>query len=52
MDIIDTSETEHVILATFSKGEVISSVPENNLPAWFNEKLPLLVEKIRTITDL
>ena len=47
LKIIDTSETEHLLLATFSKGEVVSSIPISDLPIWFIKYLPKLVEKIK-----
>ncbi len=48
LDIIDTSETEHILLATFSKGEVIFCLPLSKMPQWFSLQLPLLVEKIKS----
>jgi hypothetical protein len=36
----DTSETEHIILTTFIKGILESSVPYNELPQWFTKYLP------------
>ena len=39
LNIIDTSESEPVLLASFANGEAIASIPVNNLPMWFIENL-------------
>ena len=48
LNIIDTSESEPVLLASFANGEAIASIPVNNLPMWFIENLTNLVKKIKT----
>ncbi len=47
LQIIDTSESEHKVLAVFAKGEIASAVSAAELPFWFVSSLPNLVQKIR-----
>jgi hypothetical protein len=47
LKIIDTSDANHILLAQFSGGGVVNSVSSDKLPAWFQDYLPGLVEKIR-----
>jgi predicted ABC-type ATPase len=45
--IIDTSETEHLVLAVLSLGEPSIAVPSDMLPNWFVRYLPSITQKIR-----
>jgi predicted ABC-type ATPase len=47
LQIVDTSEPEHKLLAVFKNGEVESSVSLNELPKWVVDNLTNLVDKIR-----
>ena len=47
LQIVDTSETGHIILLKLLGGEVDSCVPFSELPDWFKQGLPILAEKIR-----
>jgi predicted ABC-type ATPase len=42
LTIIDTSEIEHVILATINSGIVASAVPAAMLPDWFTTYMPAI----------
>ena len=44
--IIDTSESEHTVLAIFDKGQPALAVPASGLPNWFRNYLPDLALKI------
>jgi len=46
LEIIDTSETNHVKLASFTNGLPVSSIPINSLPKWFIMHLPALTTLI------
>lgn len=46
LTIVDTSEIEHITLATLSSGEIISSVMAEELPAWFTNYLPAITSLI------
>lgn len=46
LTIVDTSETEHIVLLHMIDGIVDSSVSLDELPEWFIERLPLIAEKI------
>ncbi|HEX9513242.1 MAG TPA: zeta toxin family protein [Puia sp.] len=47
VQIIDTSEAEHVVLAVFEDGKPANAVPSEMLPAWFQTYLSTIVQKIR-----
>ncbi len=47
VQIIDTSEAEHMALATFTNGDVYASIQIDQLPEWFMLNLPQMAEKIR-----
>jgi predicted ABC-type ATPase len=47
LQIVDTSEPKHKLLAVFKNGEVESSVSLNELPKWVIDNLTNLVDKIR-----
>lgn len=46
VQIIDTSETEHIALAMFNFGECTSAVPAKSLPNWVRNYLPEMALKI------
>ena len=46
VQIIDTSETEHIVLAVIANGEPINFIPFAILPAWFRNRLPSIAQKI------
>lgn len=46
LKIVDTSAAEHHVLAVFANGEVVNSIPPDQLPRWFIEGLPTLYQKI------
>jgi predicted ABC-type ATPase len=47
LQIIDTSESvTPLLLATFLKGELNYSIPDNEFPEWFISLLPILYKKI------
>ncbi|HVI44051.1 MAG TPA: zeta toxin family protein [Chitinophaga sp.] len=47
LEIIDTSETNHVSLAIFQNGNPQNHLPSASLPEWFQNYLPSLVNKIK-----
>lgn len=47
LTIVDTSETEHVVLAHLVDGTVESSVMYEELPDWFIERLPSIAQKVK-----
>jgi predicted ABC-type ATPase len=47
VQIIDTSEAEHRVLAVFNNGEPSLALPSDILPVWFRDYLPTLAQKIR-----
>jgi predicted ABC-type ATPase len=47
LQIVDTSELEHKVLVVLKNGEVESCVSFSELPGWFKEDLPNLVQKIK-----
>jgi predicted ABC-type ATPase len=47
LQMVDTSEAEHKVLAVFVNGEVETAVAFSALPAWFVTNLSNLTEKIR-----
>lgn len=44
LKIIETSGTEHVILAAFHHNDIIEAVPAKDLPDWFKIYLPSLTD--------
>lgn len=46
LQIVDTSELAHKVLAVFHNGQLQSSVPLLELPQWFEDNLPRLTQKI------
>ncbi len=49
VQVVDTSETEHLVLRTFTNGSVHSYIPYNKLPEWFGEHLSNMAYKIPAI---
>lgn len=49
LQVVDTSETAHVILLRVLKGEIDSCVPYDELPDWFINGLPNLADKISEV---
>lgn len=47
LQIIDTSETRHIKLATYREGVLAFSISYDQLPAWFSKYLPKLAEQIK-----
>lgn len=47
LQVIDTSETKHMILAIFSNGKAVSSISYNELPEWFTKYLLKMCEQIK-----
>jgi hypothetical protein len=47
VQIIDTSEAEHVVLAVLEEGKPANAVPSEMLPQWFQHYLPSITQKIR-----
>ncbi|WP_431216154.1 zeta toxin family protein [Puia sp. P3] len=47
VQIIDTSEAEHVVLAVIENGMPTIALPFEKLPSWFQNDLPSITEKIR-----
>ena len=46
LQIVDTSETEHEVLATLELGIPKLAIPVELLPSWFHTHLPAIVERI------
>lgn len=46
LQVIDTSEATHTLIAIFAKGEAIFSIPAPNAPNWSAAFLPNLYQKI------
>jgi hypothetical protein len=46
VQIIDTSEAEHIVLAIFDKGQPAVAIPSKDLPNWFRNHLPDMALKI------
>jgi len=40
LTIVDTSEIQHITLATLSAGNIVSAVPVAALPEWFTHYMP------------
>lgn len=49
VQIIDTSEAEHQVLAVLQEGIPVSAIASELLPAWFQTNLPVIVNKIREL---
>jgi hypothetical protein len=47
VQIIDTSEAEHAVLAVLADGKPANAVPSKMLPSWFQHHLPSITQKIR-----
>jgi predicted ABC-type ATPase len=47
VQIIDTSEAEHVVLTVVEDGRPVNAVPSEILPLWFQRYLPSITLKIR-----
>lgn len=47
VQIVDTSETDHLVLALLENGEPALAVPSEMLPDWFRSNLPTITHKIR-----
>ncbi|HEY4288162.1 MAG TPA: zeta toxin family protein [Puia sp.] len=47
VQIIDTSEAEHIVLAVLEDGKPANAVPSETLPSWFKHHLPFIIQKIR-----
>jgi len=47
VQIIDSSETEHIVLAVLEDGKPAIAVPSKMLPLWFQRYLPSVTQKIR-----
>jgi predicted ABC-type ATPase len=47
VQIIDTSEAEHIVLAVLENGMPSIAVPSEMLPIWFQQYLPSITLKIR-----
>jgi predicted ABC-type ATPase len=47
VQIIDTSEAEHKVLAVLEDGKPGNAVPFEMLPLWFQKHLPFIVQKIQ-----
>ena len=46
LQIIDSSEAEHLLIASFQNGECDFSIPKSQIPEWFSKYLPVLHGKI------
>lgn len=46
VQVIDSTEPEHISLATFSNGILQTSAPRELIPAWFSSNLPAMVNKL------
>jgi hypothetical protein len=44
--IINTSDTEHIVLAIFTRGQRALAIPSKDLPRWFRNDLPDITQKI------
>jgi predicted ABC-type ATPase len=47
VQIIDTSEAEHIVLAVLEGGKPVTAVLSDMLPFWFQRFLPSIMQKIR-----
>lgn len=46
VQVVDTSETEHLVLATFTNGDPHSYIPYTELPEWFCKHLSNMADRI------
>ncbi len=46
VQIIDTSELEHIVIATYQNGGLVNSIAREVLPVWFTTYLPALAAQI------
>ena len=46
VQIIDTSEAEHKVLAILQNGKCQSAIPSGQLPEWFTNNLPRITQSI------
>jgi predicted ABC-type ATPase len=51
VQIIDTSEAEHQVLAVFYQGDPVLAIPSLQLPNWFLNYLPSLTGKIKVMEE-
>jgi len=49
LQIVDTSETIHLLITVFSNGQPIFALPPSLIPTWFSVYLPNLYSKIRLL---
>lgn len=49
VQIIDTSEAEHIVLVVIANGSPTNVVPSARLPDWFQGYLPSIVQKIKDV---
>jgi predicted ABC-type ATPase len=47
VQVIDTSEAEHIVLAVIENDATINAVPLAKIPSWFREHLPAITQKIK-----
>ncbi|HEX5149857.1 MAG TPA: zeta toxin family protein [Parafilimonas sp.] len=47
VNVINTSEIEHILLATFNNGVVQYAVPATELPEWFIRNMPNMAAQIK-----
>jgi hypothetical protein len=45
VQIVDTSETEHMVIVLMKKGIVVSGIPPGKFPQWFVNYLPAIAGK-------
>jgi predicted ABC-type ATPase len=51
VQIIDTSEAEHLVLSVIENGIPAVALPFEELPAWFQDGLPSIAERIRVMSQ-
>lgn len=47
VNVIDTSEIEHVLLATFKNGIIQNAVPAFELPKWFVQCMSEITAQVK-----
>jgi predicted ABC-type ATPase len=52
IQLIDTSEADHILLTILNNGEPTYSIPFNSLPDWFTYYLPEITIKLKAISEL
>jgi predicted ABC-type ATPase len=50
IQVIDTSEAEHVVLTVIEKGMPTIAVEFDELPTWFHSSLPAIAQKIQNMS--